>query len=206
MRLPIFGRILFVSAFLILFCSCQKEIDVIGGGPVVPVSQTPKLGTTWTYDYTTYYSYGSLESSKVLTHRAKTEETLGGEKWLNIVDTNTDTTVYYLNVKTGGLYQFANSGSNLFCKDPATLNETYTSFNSGAIEDFTVKGISDTLPTGIGDVPANYYEGVKSGDLIDLIWYNKNSWIVRRIVYRRLPPPATVYFRQSTLYIKSIAY
>lgn len=189
-----------------VFLSCQKEIDATVNGAVIPANQTPKLGTIWTYTYSTYYSYGSLQSTKTLVYKAKTEETFGGEKWLNIVDMDADTTVYLLNIKPGGLYQYANSNSNLFCKYPALLNDTYNTFHTGSSETFTVKGINDTLPTGIGDIPANYYEGFKGAYLIDLIWYNTNAWIVRNIVYKKLPSPATAYFRYSTMYINNIVY
>lgn len=203
-----------ISSFSILIivmlftASCQKELDGSGpgGGPLVPVSQKPKLGTTWTYYYYRYHSYGGVAEAKIMIHKAKTEETLGGEKWLNVVDMATDTTVYFLNIKTGGLYQYANNSSNLFCKYPAVVNDTYTTFNSGSTEDFTVKGVNDTLQTGIGDVPANYYEGFKVGKLIDLVWYTDNAWIVRRLVYRVLPSPIPVYYLHTALYIDNIIY
>ncbi len=203
-----------ISSFSILIivmlftASCQKELDGsgAGGGPIVPVSQKPKLGTTWTYYYYRYHSYGGVAEAKIMIHKAKTEETLGGEKWLNVVDMATDTTVYFLNIKTGGLYQYANNSSNLFCKYPAVVNDTYTTFNSGSTEDFTVKGVNDTLQTGIGDVPANYYEGFKVGKLIDLVWYTDNAWIVRRLVYRVLPSPIPVYYLHTALYIDNIIY
>jgi len=74
------------------------------------------------------------------------------------------------------------------------------------MEDFTVKGVNDTIPTGIGNVATHYYEGVKNGDIIDFIWFKKNAWIVREIIWRRLPAPATAYYRYSTLYIDNILY
>lgn len=87
--------LLIVVASTIL--SCQKELDGThaGGGIVnpVPINQKPKVGTTWTYRYYTYYSYGPLATIGMLTYKAKTEETIGGEKWLRIVNVATDTTV-----------------------------------------------------------------------------------------------------------------
>lgn len=188
--------------------SCQKEINGLydGGSTTDPVNQTPKVGTIWTYRHTTYHVLGSVVSSKVIYHKAKSEETLGGEKWLKIVDVDTDTTVYYLNIKAAGLYQYTNNNSFLFCKYPAALNDTYNTFNDGSTEDFTVKGVNDTLPTGIGDIPANYYEGVKGGYLIDRIWYNKNAWIVHRVIWRKKPDPSVAYYRYSTMYIDNIVY
>lgn len=206
MKLLSTSRFFFVLGLFFTFTSCQKELVGLVDGSVTPTSQKPKLGTVWTYNYNVWYSSGGLEYSKTLTHKAKSEELLGGEKWLRIVDIETDTTVYYLNVKTGGLFQFANNGSNLFCKYPAVLNETYTGFNDGSLEDFTVKGVNDSIATAIGTVPVNYYEGVKAGDIIDLIWYNDNAWIVKRTVYRKRPPPSGQYYRYSTMFINSIVY
>lgn len=206
MTLIFISRIFFILLLPLLLISCQKEIDGLINGTVSPANQKPKLGTVWTYNYSVWFSYGGLQYSKTITHKAKSEETLGGEKWLNIVNMETDTTVYYLNTKTGGLFQFANNGSNLFCKYPALLNETYTSFNDGSSEDFMVKGVNDSIATGIGTVPVNYYEGVKVGDIIDLIWYNDDAWILWRTVYRKRPPPSGQYYRYSTMFISSIVY
>src|SRR6478752_5584424 len=98
--------------------SCQKEVDGSdpGGGPVVPVDQKPKVGTIWTYNYNWYTSPGGSTNTKIVYHKAKSEEIIGGEKWLKIVDVETDTTVYYLNTKVDELYQYANNVSNLLCK------------------------------------------------------------------------------------------
>lgn len=207
MRVKLFLRLLILFTAASPLFSCQKEIDGLTNGVVItPVNQKPKLGTIWTYSYYTYHSYGGIATSKIVTHKAKTEETFGGEKWLNIVDVDADTTVYFLNTKTGGLYQYTNSNSYLLCKYPAAINDTYNTFNGGAFEDFTVKGVNDTLATGIGSVPLNYYEGVKSGYLIDLIWYNDNAWIVWKTVWRKLPPPGTAYYKFSSMFIDNIVY
>lgn len=196
---------LIIGAFTII--SCQKEIDgAVTGGVIVPANQKPKLGTSWKYNYYTYHSYGGVATFKILTHRAKTEVILGGEKWLNIVDVDADTTVYFLNAKTGGLFQYSNGNSNLLCKYPAVLNDTYTSFNDGSVEVFTVKGVNDTLPTGIGNIPLNYYEGVKTGFLIDLIWYNDNAWIVWEYIYFKGPPPGDRYYLYSKMFLDNIVY
>lgn len=205
-------KFLFAPFFTILaacmISSCQKEIDglINGSGVNIPVNQKPKLGTTWTYRYSTFYSFGGLFSSKMVTLKAKTEEILGGETWLNIVDMDADTTVYLLNTKTDGLYQYTNGNSYLFCKYPAALNETYNTYNKGEIEDFTVKGVNDSISTAIGRVPVNYYEGIKNGLLIDLVWYNDNAWIVWHVVWRKVSPPGTAYYRYSTMYIDNIIY
>jgi hypothetical protein len=192
---------------LFLFSSCQKEINGdIDNGTVPPVIEKPKVGTVWTYHYYVYNLVGGgIHTTQILRFKAKAEEVLGGEKWLNIVDMATDTTVFYLSQKTGGLYQYTNNASYLFCKDPAAVGDTYTSFNDKSIEDFTVKGVKDTLPTSIGDIPANYYEGVKKNKLIDQVWFNENAWIVRRYLYVVILPFGT-YYHYSSLFIDNIEY
>jgi hypothetical protein len=190
----------------ILLLSCQKELDWNTNGAITPAEQKPKVGTIWTYRYYTYYSYGQLATSQILNYKAKTEETIGGEKWLKIVNVLTDTTVYLLNTKSGGLYQYTNNNSYLLCKYPALVNDTYTTFNEGTSEDFTVRGVDDSLATGIGDVPLNYYEGVKGGDIIDLLWYNNHAWIVWKYQYKRTPAPAFRYYLYSKMFIDNIVY
>lgn len=206
-------QILFIIISSFLFFSCQKEIDGSitgtggGGGGFNPTGQKPKVGTTWTYRLYIYHQDGSLYQAFTMVHKAKSLDTLGGEPWLRIVDVNTDTTVYYLSAKTGGLYQYANSASNLFCKDPATVGDSYNTYNGGSAENFFVRTVKDTLPTGIGDIPANFYEGYKSTVLIDQVWYNEYAWIVRRSIYKNrslVPPP--VYYKERTLFLDDITY
>ncbi len=187
-----------------LLLSCQKEIDGLAG-VINPADLKPKVGTVWTYRYYTYYLNGQLATTRTLTYKAKNEEIIGGEKWLNIVDVATDTTVYLLNEKIGGLYRYANSNSYLFCKAPAFINDTYTSFNEANTQDFIVKGVNDTLPTGVGDVPANYYEGYIGIYLVGKIWYNKNAWVVRKVHYRKFAI-GPLYYKYSELFIDSIIY
>jgi hypothetical protein len=190
-----------------IITSCQKELDGLTEGLIIiPAAQKPKVGTIWTYRFYTYHSYGGLSTSKILTYKAKTEETIGGEKWLRLVDMANDTTVYLMNTKAGGLYQYTNSNAYLLCKYPATLGETYNTFNEGATEDFTVKGVNDSLDTGLGIIPFNYYEGVKGGDIIDLVWYNNNAWIIWKYQYYKGPPPANRYFLYSKMFIDNIVY
>lgn len=142
-----------------------------------------------------------------MTHRAQSEEIFGGEKWLKIIDVEADTTVYFLNTKDDGLYQYTNSNPYLLCKNPATVNDTYTTFNKSEVEVFTVKGVNDTIPTGIGDIPLSKYEGVRSGYKMDILWYNKNAWIVWQYQYKLVPnSPAPIYFLYSKMFIESIVY
>ena len=188
-----------------MFTACQKELDLESSstGVITTVKMKPRVGTRWTYTYYSYYPWGGLIKSYTVGHKAMSEETLGGEKWLNIVDTSTMATVYYLNEKTGGLYQYFNSASNLLCKSPATVNETYTSF--GGTEVFKVKGVNDTIPTGLGDIPANYYEGANTGGVvIDNIWYNEYAWIVRRYFY--VVPLFSPPYKGSALFLQKIEY
>ncbi|GAB2841546.1 hypothetical protein [Ferruginibacter profundus] len=210
-----FNRIKTVLLLLLtgfLCSSCQKEVNglIDGGGSVIPVKQKPKVGTVWTYHYYTYNTPGAgggIKTSIILTLKAKSEDVLGGEKWLNIVDVATDTTVFLLNEKPGGLYQYTNNKSYLLCKDPAAVNDTYNTFNNGSAEDFTVKLVKDTLPTGIGDIPVNYYEGVKLTYLVDQVWYNEYAWIVRKQYFISKPGIGTwVYYRFSTLFLDKIEY
>jgi hypothetical protein len=99
--------------------SCQKEINGLTDGSVTitPADQKPKVGTIWTYRYEWINSPGGLANGKTVYHKAKSEEILGGEKWLKIVDVETDTLVYYLAEKTNGLYQYTNNNSYLLCSN-----------------------------------------------------------------------------------------
>jgi len=200
--------ILIIGSFEIL--SCQKEIDGrITDGTVIPVpaDQKPKVGTVWNYRYYWYNGPGQPIHIDSVIHRAQSEETFGGEKWLKIVDVGTDTVVYYLKTKNDGLYQYANNNPNLLCKYPAAINDTYTTFNGGSLESFTVRGVNDTSATAIGDIPLSRYEGVKTGDIIDVIWYNTNTWIVWKYLYKRLIiSPFTVYYLYSKMFLESIVY
>ncbi len=195
--------VLITGAFSLM--SCQKELDGLNGGGGV-INQKPKLGTTWTYRYYTYNIDGSLHTTEIVTHKAKSEETINGEKWLRIVDVAADTLIYLLNEKTGGLYQYTNSNSYLLCKFPAMLNDTYSTYNEGTPEDFIVKGVNDTLPTGIGNIPVNYYEGFKGPQIIDLIWYNEYAWIVRKIQYRNRSRLIPFFYKYYVFYLDNIVY
>lgn len=201
--------VIFLMLSCVTFFSCKKSSSSTDG---TTTNQKPKVGTIWTYRYYTYNSPvagGGIHTTEVLSYKAKNEVDLGGEKWLNIVNAATDTTVFILNEKTGGLYQYANNSSNLLCKNPAALNETYTSFNNGSTETFTVKGVKDTLLTGIGGIPSNYYEGVKNSVLIDQLWYNEYAWVVQRhfYLYTTNPPmPFNYYYKYSSLFLDNIQY
>ena len=203
----------FILVLALFFISCQKEITVAdsGGGttPTTPISQKPKIGTTWQYRYYTFYSYdGSLATSAVLTLTAKSEDVYGGDTYLNIVDKATNMTVFLLKEKADGLYHVDNGAASgtLLCKAPAIVNETYNSQILGSTENFVVKAVKDSFPTGLGTVAVNYYQGSKNGLLFDQIWYNENAWIVQYIVYKFDPILGHPYYKYSSLAINSIIY
>jgi hypothetical protein len=190
-----------------LTSSCQKELngDILGiSGP--PVVLKPKVGTEWVYLYYTYLSFnGGVHTSATIKYQAKEEKVIGGEKWLNIVETGVDTTVYLLQEKTDGLYQYTNNAAYLLCKKAPVLNTSYSTFNRGAAEDFTVRGVQDSVATNIGYVPINFYEGKKVGIIADQIWYHENAWIIRHYEFRKLPLGNTTY-RDRAWFLMSVTY
>jgi len=186
------------------FTACQKEIDGTLNGVPAAAKKKPKLGTTWTYIYITYYSFGGVIKSSVVVYKATGEETIAGEKWIRVTDTATQATIFLVNEKTGGLYQYSNNSSNLFFKYPAAVNDTYNTYNGVNNEDFIVKGVNDTLSTGVGDITVNHYEGRLAGVLTDEYWYNDEVWIAWHYVYRN--PVYSPVFRYSTLFLQRITY
>ncbi len=207
MRIKLIQLNFLLLASLILFVSCQKEVDGTIAGVTPPVEQKPRVGTVWTYYYYYVNHQGGPTHSKLLKYKAVSEETLGGEKWLKIVDIETDTLVYYMNTKTDGLYQYVNNSANLLCKDPAVVGDTYTTYNGGGTELFTVRGVNDTTATGIGNIPLSKYEGVKDNYIIDLVWYNKKAWIVWKNRYKKnVFPTGVEYYLFNRMFIDNIVY
>ncbi|MFM2137934.1 MAG: hypothetical protein RJA57_241 [Bacteroidota bacterium] len=194
-------RLAVVLLPVLLIVSCKK--DTGGGSPPPP---TPKLGTTWTYRYHVYNLDGSLSSSTVVTHKATAEATLGGEKWLTVKNMTADTVVFQLQLKTDGLYHYSGGASWLLCKYPAALNDTYNGFLGGSATQFTVKSVNEVLPTGIGDVPVNYYEGYKGGNLTDQLWFHTGGWIVRKTQYRPRGILNPDLYKHSTYFLDQITY
>jgi hypothetical protein len=93
-------KALIVLAAICVFNSCKKSSDSGTGGTTA--DQKPKVGTIWTYRYYVYNSPAAgsgIHSTEVLNYKAKNEVVLGGEKWLNIVNMATDTTIFILNEK-----------------------------------------------------------------------------------------------------------
>jgi hypothetical protein len=192
------------------FVSCQKEVDgtIISGGQgsggSTPTARKPGLGTVWTYRYYSYYPSGQILTSGNLVLKAASEVSQGGETWLNIVDTSTQTTVYLLKKKVDGLYQYTNNNSYLFLKDPAVVNDSYMTYHDGADELFTVRRVKDTMPVLLGNIPLNYYEGKRGPEIIHDIWYNENYWIVQQFTYFR--NLSNVYYRRYAMYLAQIKY
>jgi hypothetical protein len=204
MRDSLVHKFLMVFAAISLLASCQKEADGLINGTVTPVAMKPKQGTQWTYRYDTFYSTGGLDKTTTLIYTAVSEETYSGEKWLRIRQTLPDSSIYLLSAKTGGLFQYTNNNAYLFCRDPAALNDSYSSFNSGSPETFVVKGVNDTIGLNIGNLAVNYYEGTKAGDVIDKIWYNENVWIAQKFFYIRTL--SNDYYRRSAMYLTALKY
>lgn len=181
--------------------SCSKSSD-----PVIPVTKTPKLGTTWVYQQDKFKADGINYITTTVTHKATSEVTLGGETWLKITD-DTLATVYLLNVKPGGLYQYADNASQLLCKMPAAVNDVYTAYNRGGSENFTVKQTGITVGSGGTSYNnINMYEGYQGANLWDKIWYNDAVWFARRETWRYDPFFLTFYRRDSRLILTSITY
>jgi hypothetical protein len=164
--------ILTISLF---FVSCKKDKKDV-------VRDTVQVGTVWTYQYKTFSASGVLTTTSTIKWRAQAEETLGGDKYLKIVD-SVGNLLYYLNVKTGGLYQYANNAAQLLCKDPAAVNDAYTSYNGTANEDFVVTNTSLLLGLPYSNATVNRYTGSRSGNVNDILWYNKDLWIARMEKY-----------------------
>lgn len=165
--------------FSFAFGACKKKSE----DTPAPITK-PRVGTTWTYRYRTFDNAGVAHAPISITIKATAEQSLGGENWISL-DSASTTNWYKLKIKSDGLYQYAGSASYLLCKDPATLNETYTGYNTAytnpAKDTVTVKGVGIILDAPINDMAVvNYYEGAKVGNVIEKIWYNSNYWIVKK--------------------------
>jgi hypothetical protein len=182
--MKLYQQVLALLAISTMIISCKKS----GGDTPVAVTK-PRVGTAWTYQLDTYGAGGTTFTSNTLVYKVSGEQSFGGQTWLNITD-STSTTIFLFNQKTGGVYNYANSAANLLFKDPATANETYNGFFSGAAESFSVKEVGITIGGGISvlgttfpDYLVNRYEGTQGALLKDNIWYNSDAWIVRRDNY-----------------------
>ena len=187
--------------YLFLLISCQQGSD---GGTTQ--DQKPKLGTRWVFRYSTFNPQGGFDTSYNVVYKAISEDMLGGESWLKIIDSAANTTIFYLKEKTGGLFQYIGNGSNLMCKYPAAVNDTYRSlFNTTDSADYFVRSLNDTLQLGvIADVVVNYYEGINSGQTVDKLWYNSKMWVVQRYLYKK--PLLGSYYRYATLILQDFSY
>lgn len=173
-----------VIAALVLICvavSCKKSSSSTPAAP-----DKPRVGTVWTYRYKTFDGAGVVSSTNNISIKATAEQTLGGESWISLDSAGT-TNWYKLSLKSDGLYQYANGASYLLCKDPATLNQTYTGYNNAYTnpgkDTLTVLGSGISLDAPINTVTVNYYEGNKMGNVVEKIWYNSKYWIVKKETY-----------------------
>lgn len=182
----------------IFFISCKKDNE-----PEIPTS--PKLGTTWTYIYKTFDGGGSLMTTSTVKYKATSELTFAGEKWLKITD-SLNNTFFILKLMPDGLYQYANDTARLLCKAPAVVNQLYTSYNNGGTENFTVKEVGASLYVPNGTLIVNRYEGEKSGHIVDVIWYEKDKWLVK--MEKNVPNffDTTIYHRDKRWELSSIDY
>ncbi len=204
-------RIRVLSARLILliiiaaaFASCQKEVDgTLLPGFTPPGDQKPKLGTKWVYQYFSYYTSGALRESYKKTYTASLQETFGGKNFLRITDT-TGAIIYYLADSSGCLNQYTNSNSYLFFKYPGTTGDTYSTYNAGGPESFSVKTLEDSVVTGLGNIAATYYEGYVGTMLTDKFWYNDKQWIIQQYLYKK--PPLGAPYKYSWLILQKITY
>ncbi len=158
-----------------LYSNCKKDD--------APVARTEvSLGTEWTYRYKKFDAAGVINKTISVKYRVSSEQSISGEKWFVITD-STQTPLFVLTTRTDGLYQYTNSNDYLLCKYPATANETYSSYNNGEDEDFTVKEAGATVNVPKGDIMVNRYEGEQGGIVKDIIWYNPDFWFVKKEVF-----------------------
>ncbi|MBI3138339.1 MAG: hypothetical protein HYZ15_07125 [Sphingobacteriales bacterium] len=167
--------ILLMFPLLLFFVSCKKDKQ-----PDAPTS--PRVGTSWTYTYKTFNASGTLSTTSSIRYRAISEETLAGEKWLKLVD-SVNNPVFLLRVRANGLNQYANNAAQLLCKDPASVNDAYTSYNEGSDEDFTVTHVNLQLDLPYFNAIVTRYTGQRAGQTDDILWYNKNLWLAKMEKY-----------------------
>jgi hypothetical protein len=187
-----FVTLLFMMAVLLISCSKSSTPDP------VPAATQPRVGTKFTYRYKTFTPGGVVLTSQDQVYTVTEERTIGADKWLVIADP-TNAPWLLLNVKTGGLYQYANTASQLLCKFPAALNETYAAYNNGATETFTVKAVDSLLAAPIADVKVTMYESTAGGYVTGYNFYNAGYWLVKREIWQLnpilMPPASTRRFR-----------
>jgi hypothetical protein len=170
-----------LASAAILTVSCKKSSTT-----VEPPVTKPRVGSKFTYRYKTFFPSGLINTSQDVVYSITAEVTLGGEKWFQFSEPS-GTPWLLLNVKAGGLYQYANNASNLLCKYPAAKNETYNAFNNGATETFTVKAVDSLLAAPIADVKVNMYESMAGGYIMGYNFYNPDYWLVKREVWQLTP-------------------
>jgi hypothetical protein len=182
-----------LSVAIVAIISCKKSSNTPDPAPT-----KPRVGSKFTYRYKTFSPAGVVLTSQDLVYSITAELTLGGEKWFQFSDPS-GTPWLLMNVKTGGLYQYANNASQLLCKSPATINETYMAYNNGATENFTVKAVDSLLAAPIADVKVTMYESTSGGNVTGYNFYNADYWLVKREIWQLnpvlIPPASTRRFR-----------
>ena len=167
-------RILLAIVLIAFAAACNKSNP--------PAPSIPKVGAKWTYRFKKFNAAGVLASTVYVTYTATSEQTIGSDKFLAITD-STGATLFLLGQKQDGLYQYADAMSSLLCKDPANVNDTYTTHNNGSDEDFTVVSKDTTISVPYGDVKVYNYEGDQNALVKDLIWYNSAVWFAKKEVW-----------------------
>ncbi len=171
-----FLALLLITVLVSLSCSKKSSTPE-------PAPTSPRVGTKFTYRYKTFSPGGVVLTSVDQVYTITEERTIGSDKWFVISDP-ANAPWLLLNVKTGGLYQYANNASQLLCKFPAVLNETYAAYNNGATETFTVKAVDSLLAAPIADTKVTMYESTAGGYVTGYNFYNAAYWLVKREVWQ----------------------
>ncbi|PWT95471.1 MAG: hypothetical protein C5B52_17765 [Bacteroidetes bacterium] len=169
--------------FFLFICwsisSCSKSNS---GSVNTPPANGPQVGTKWTYVLEKFDGSGNLNSTTNVVYTAVSEQTIGSDKWLAVTDPG-GSTVFLLSKKADGLYQYTGAAGALICKDPASVNDTYTSKIDGKDEIFTVISKDTTIHVPYGDQKVYNYRGDVDGQTQDLIWYKSSAWFVKKEVW-----------------------
>jgi hypothetical protein len=169
-------KLLLSMILLVLLLShCSKDEGT-------PARTEVSLGTQWTYRYKKFDAVGVINKTFTVKYKVSSEQMIGSDKWFVITD-STQAALFVLIKKADGLYHFTSNSPHLLCKFPATVNDTYTSYNNGEDELITVKEVGSTVTVPKGDIVVNRYEGEQGAIIKDIIWYNPDFWFVKKEVF-----------------------
>ncbi len=188
-----FSLAILIAVFVLFSCKKTSKPEVV---------EKPRSGTKWTYNYKTYNGIGALSSESFINLTA-TEETIANEKWL-VLKNDAGATVYTLQEKANGLYQYVNNASYLLAKHPAMVNDSYPSWYNGAAITYTVKAVGDSILAWNDIYSTTYSEGVQNAKIFDKIWYNPNVWFVLKETYAI--SPFGVYHLDTRMTLSEISY